>query len=378
MKKIYTLAFLFTFIFINAQVVYTGKPRYKIDVKRGGTFLGSVTIELFPNIAYHHTRNFDSLVSVHFYDSTAFHRVIPGFMIQGGDPNSRHDTSSSWGFGQAGQPTVNAEFSVAKHLRGIISAARSNNINSATSQFFICVAAAPSLNNQYSIYGRVTSGMNYVDTIVNAPRNSNDLPNVKHEMFITAIGSNDTIPLAPVLNSPADSSFAVPTNVSLLQKWNTVKDGIIYTLEVSDDENFTNIIKTLETSGNSAYLATNLMNPDTKYYWRVKTNNGGHFSPWSKVWMFDTSIDAVGISSNTLSTDKVKIFPNPSQGKFSFSNLEKGTKVEIYDVSGKRVYEITAKDNSLTIDLEGKEKGIYSYKIISEKSATLQGKLILK
>src|SRR6187431_2548369 len=123
MKKIYTFCLLLIFVgtnILNSQVVYTGKPTYKIDVKRAGIYIGSINIELFPNVAYHHVRNFDSLVGVHFYDTTAFHRVKPTYMIQGGDPNSRHGATSTWGYGQSGQPTVNAEFSTTKHVRGIL------------------------------------------------------------------------------------------------------------------------------------------------------------------------------------------------------------------------------------------------------------------
>lgn len=377
MKKIYTLLLLFISIsFLQAQVTYTGKPMYKIDIKRGSVFLGSVTVELFPTIAYHHVRNFDSLVSVQFYDSTAFHRVIPGFMIQGGDPNSRHGAVTTWGFGQAGQPTVNAEFSAAKHLRGILSAARSNNINSATSQFFICVAPAPSLNNNYSIYGRVTSGMKWVDTTVMAPRNSSDRPNVKHEMFITAIGSNDTIPMKPTLNSPTNGTMAIDMTMALLLKWNAVPDGIIYSLEVAEDSLFTTIFKTLETANLSTYINSGL-SPDVKYYWRVKANNGGHFSPWSDVWTFDTSIDAVGITKYS-ATANIGVFPNPATGKFTFTNLEGGEMLEIYDASGKLVTKQLAKDHSQLIDLEGKEKGIYSYKVSKGDKEVGRGKLILK
>ena len=377
MKKIYTLLLLFLFLtnLTKAQVVYTGKPMYKIDVKRGGTFLGSIKVELFPEIAYHHVRNFDSLVSTQFYDSTAFHRVIPGFMIQGGDPNSRHGATSTWGFGQAGQPTVNAEFSTAKHVRGILSAARSTNINSATSQFFICVATAASLNGQYSVFGRVIDGMNYADSIVLAPRNSNDLPNVKHEMFITYIGSNDTLPNKPTLNSPADSAFAVDVNIAPLLKWNAISSGIIYTLEVAEDPAFVFIVKTIETGNLSAYINSGLI-PNTKYYWRVKANNGGHVSEWSDTRMFDTSIDAVGIKTNS-EGEKFGVFPNPSAGKFNFSNVKSGDKLEVYDVSGKLIYKNTFKETSHEVNLETQNKGVYSYKIISEKE-TLQGKIILK
>ena len=107
----------------------------------------------------------DSLVGVQFFDSTAFHRVVPGFVVQGGDPNSRRGPRSTWGFGQPNQPNVPAEFSALSHERGILSAARDMNINSANSQFFICVAAARFLNGQYTVVGKVIKGMEIVDQI---------------------------------------------------------------------------------------------------------------------------------------------------------------------------------------------------------------------
>ena len=378
MKKNYILiTLLFVFTFVNAQVVYTGKPMYKIDIKRAGTFIGTIKVELFPTIAYHHVRNFDSLVSVHFYDTTAFHRVIPGFMIQGGDPNSRHGATSTWGYGQPGQPTVNAEFSVARHVRGILSAARSNNINSATSQFFICVATAANLNGQYSVYGRVTSGMNIADTIVLAPRNSNDLPNLKHEMFITAIGSNDTIPNTPVLTSPANNTNGIDVAAALLLKWSAVNDAIIYNVEIADDPFFLNIVKSFNSATNLSYVSSGL-SYDTKYYWHVRTNNGGNYSDWSTDWSFDTYRNLVGINTVKTNTENLLIFPNPSTGKFTFSNLEKGNKMEVYDVLGNVVFQTTLKENSLTIDLEGKDKGVYLYRITGVQKEIHTGKLILK
>jgi len=377
MKKIHILLFLFiSLTCLQAQVTYTGKPMYKIDIKRGGTFLGSVIVELFPNIAYHHVRNFDSLVSVQFYDSTAFHRVIPDFMIQGGDPNSRHGTVNTWGNGQPGQPTVNAEFSAAKHLRGILSAARSTNINSATSQFFICVVAYPSLNNNYSVYGRVVSGMQWVDTTVMAPRNSSDRPNIKHEMFITAVGSNDTVPVKPNLVTPVNGTMAIDMSMALLLKWGAVSDGIIYSLEVAKDSLFTDIFKSLKTGNLSTYITSGL-EPDLKYYWRVKVNNGGHYSPWSDVWTFDTHIDAVGLSENS-KKGSIHAFPNPSGGKFTISDLESGETLEVYDAAGKLVTSILVKDGNQLVDLEGRDKGVYSFKVNKGDKEVAHGKLILK
>src|SRR5262245_54833622 len=116
-----------------------GKPQYLITVTRGGQPLGQITIETFPDIAPKPSANFDSLVSIKFYDSTAFHRVIPGFVIQGGDPNSKNKPRSTWGYGDPSQRTVPAEFTRLSHTRGMMSAARATDPNSATSQFFICV-----------------------------------------------------------------------------------------------------------------------------------------------------------------------------------------------------------------------------------------------
>lgn len=381
MKHNYTLTGLLVFLLASlftAQVTYTGKPRYQIDVKRAGTYIGTVKIELFPNIAYHHTRNFDSLVAEHFYDTTAFHRVIPGFVIQGGDPNSRHGNPSTWGFGQPNQPTVNAEFSVAKHLRGILSAARSSNINSATSQFFICVAATPQLNGQYSIYGRVTEGMNIVDTIVLAPRNAQDRPNLKHEMFITAIGSNDTVPAAPALLSPPDQTDSVDFNSFVPLSWAKVNDGIIYSLEVALDPTFNILSKTLDTP-DLAYTFTEPMTADTWYYWHVRVNNGGHFSDWSPTYAFYTGdIDETSIPSHALGNTVISAYPNPGTGRFLFSNLERDMKIIVTDVKGKQIREVSVTGREMELNLDNTAKGIYFYKVISaEKVVFSQGKLVL-
>lgn len=163
------------------------RPQYMISVTQSGKKLGDIVLELFPDIAPKHCRNFDSLVSIKFYDGTAFHRVIPGFMIQGGDPNSKNKPEEMWGMGDNNQKKIPAEFSKLKHERGTVSAARSQDINSATSQFFICVAPAPHLDGQYSIFGKVISGMEVADKIVNTPRNKSDRPLKKVEMKIKKI-----------------------------------------------------------------------------------------------------------------------------------------------------------------------------------------------
>lgn len=140
------------------------------------TTAGEIHIRLYPQIAQRHVKNFIDLAAAGFYDGTRFHRVIPGFMIQGGDPNTKNDDVSSWGAGGSGR-NLNAEFNAVKHRRGIVSMARALSPDSASSQFFVVVADAPSLDNQYSVFGEVVRGMEVVDAIVSAPRDRSDRPN---------------------------------------------------------------------------------------------------------------------------------------------------------------------------------------------------------
>ncbi len=162
----------------------TQNPQYVIKVTTGGKVIGDIILELFPDKAPQHVRNFDSLVSIGFYDGTAFHRVIDGFMIQGGDPNSKDKPKETWGYGDPSQRRIPAEFNDMKHKRGILSAARSPDPNSATSQFFIMHGDAPHLDGQYTAYGKVISGMEVVDKIVAQPK-SGSAPNEKIEMNIS-------------------------------------------------------------------------------------------------------------------------------------------------------------------------------------------------
>jgi cyclophilin family peptidyl-prolyl cis-trans isomerase len=150
------------------------KPDIDDEVAVLETNYGRIVIELMPKVAPKHVDNFKSLAREGFYDGTKFHRIVKDKnkpnAIQGGDPNTINGDPSIWGQGQRGQKTVPAEFSQLKHERGIVSAARrSDDVNSATSQFFICVAPQPAFDNQYSIFGRVIEGMNVVDSIALAP-----------------------------------------------------------------------------------------------------------------------------------------------------------------------------------------------------------------
>jgi len=147
------------------------------------TKFGNITLKFFPDVAPGHVQNFVNLAKKGFYDGTTFHRVIPGFMIQGGDPNSKNPDKSTHGMGGPGY-TIKAEFNNKPHKRGTLSMARSANPDSAGSQFFICVKDSPFLDRQYTVFGEVVSGMDVVDKIVSQPRDQNDNPNDRVEMKV--------------------------------------------------------------------------------------------------------------------------------------------------------------------------------------------------
>jgi peptidyl-prolyl cis-trans isomerase B (cyclophilin B) len=125
---------------------------------------GEIRIEFLPSLAPNHVENFKQLARDGFYNGTQFHRVIPGFMIQGGDPNTKNDDPSDDGMGGPGY-NVDAEFSDLPHVRGVVSMARTQDINSAGSQFFIVSHDSNHLDGHYTIFGRVVSGMDVVDQI---------------------------------------------------------------------------------------------------------------------------------------------------------------------------------------------------------------------
>jgi cyclophilin family peptidyl-prolyl cis-trans isomerase len=150
--------------------------QYENKVAELHTSAGEIDIRFFPDVAPNHVKNFLDLAQKGFYNGTKFHRVIPGFMIQGGDPNTISGDPSTWGTG--GSPSnVKAEFNSISHKRGIVSMARSQDPNSASSQFFIVVADSTFLDNQYTVFGQVTKGMDVADKIVSAPKGAQDRPN---------------------------------------------------------------------------------------------------------------------------------------------------------------------------------------------------------
>ncbi len=152
---------------------YASPPPMTIDAKKTYTATietteGTMTAELYPKIAPQTVNAFVFLAKDGFYEGVIFHRVIPGFMIQGGDPTGT-------GTGGPGY-RLKAEFNDIKHDRGVLSMARTSDPNSAGSQFFVMHAKSPHLDNQYTAFGKVTTGLDVVDKIANAPKGAQDRP----------------------------------------------------------------------------------------------------------------------------------------------------------------------------------------------------------
>ena len=150
------------------------------------TNFGNIKFSLLPELAPETVRNFSKLAKSGFYNETLFHRVIPGFMIQGGDPNTKSPDKSVWGQGGPGY-NLKAEFNSRSHLRGIVSMARAADPDSAGSQFFIVTSDSTFLDKQYTVFGEVTEGMEVADNIVNLPRDGNDCPEQEAKMLEVTI-----------------------------------------------------------------------------------------------------------------------------------------------------------------------------------------------
>ena len=147
------------------------------------TKFGEITLKFFPEAAPNHVNSFIELANDGFYDGTTFHRIVPGFVIQGGDPNTKSTDRSKHGMGGPGF-TLKAEFSSLPHKRGTLSMARAAHPDSAGSQFFICVADAPFLDGEYTVFGEVVEGMEVVDKIVSQPKDQRDNPIYRVEMKV--------------------------------------------------------------------------------------------------------------------------------------------------------------------------------------------------
>jgi peptidyl-prolyl cis-trans isomerase B (cyclophilin B) len=157
------------------------------------TKFGDIHIKFYPDVAPKHVENFIKLAKSGFYNGTIFHRVIPGFMIQGGDPNTKSSLhKDTYGQGgpkdEKGNPILlKAEFNDTPHKRGIVSMARANEPDTAGSQFFIVVEPSPFLDGKYTAFGEVTQGIGIADKIVALPKNDRDLPNDRIEMTVTIV-----------------------------------------------------------------------------------------------------------------------------------------------------------------------------------------------
>ena len=157
------------------------------------TKLGDMHLKFYPDVAPKHVENFIKLAKSGFYDGTIFHRVIPGFMIQGGDPNTKNSLrKDTYGQGgpkdEKGNPILlKAEFSDIHHKRGIVSMARANEPDTAGSQFFIVVEQSPFLDKKYTAFGEVVRGLGVADKIVALARNAQDMPNERIEMTVTIV-----------------------------------------------------------------------------------------------------------------------------------------------------------------------------------------------
>ena len=150
------------------------------------TSFGNIKFNLMSDIAPETVRNFSQLAKSGFYNGTLFHRIIPGLMIQGGDPNTKNPDKSTWGQGGPGY-NLKAEFNSRSHLRGIVSMARSTDPDSAGSQFFIVTSDSTFLDRQYTVFGEVVEGMEVADKIVNLPRDGNDCPKQEAKMLEVTI-----------------------------------------------------------------------------------------------------------------------------------------------------------------------------------------------
>ena len=188
MKSIYLLCALGLFAAANLTqaedakstnaapaVAATNAPVVK-EVAIIKTSEGTMVLEFFPEVAPGHVKNFKDLANKGYYDGTCFHRVIKGFMIQGGDPNTRNEAAKdSWGMGGPGY-TIKAEFNAKHHARGVLSMARTSDPNSAGSQFFICHGDAGFLDNQYTVFGQLIKGDDVLEKIGTTPTEPPDRP----------------------------------------------------------------------------------------------------------------------------------------------------------------------------------------------------------
>ena len=192
MKKF--LGIILIFLVIGVIIMNYDKES---EVAVISTNFGDMVVEFYPDIAPMHVESFIALANEEYFNGTTFHRVIPGFMIQGGDPNSRNENRAThgtggragkfFGLGNEEDPStwlIPQEFSDTPHVKGILSMARTNDPNSASSQFFVCHDNANFLDNNYTVFGKVIDGLDIIDEIANVAKDQNDNPLERVEMSI--------------------------------------------------------------------------------------------------------------------------------------------------------------------------------------------------
>ena len=172
--------FIYIFIIFFSLVTTNAKAKNNIMILK--LTYGEVEIELYPEKAPNHVKRFKELANSQKYDGVVFHRVIEGCMAQTGDVKFGNSNSPEFNLSMAGTggsdlPNLKAEFTDIAHTRGILSAARSSDPDSANSQFFICLDSAPHLDRQYSAFGKVVKGMEFIDQIKKGDPNSGSVPN---------------------------------------------------------------------------------------------------------------------------------------------------------------------------------------------------------
>jgi peptidyl-prolyl cis-trans isomerase B (cyclophilin B) len=200
-SKFLILAAILTFIGVSCMNITPEERVAVISTKHG-----DMVVEFYPDVAPMHVESFIALAEEEYFNGTTFHRVIPGFVIQGGDPNSKlanralHGTGGRAGkfFGLGDENDSNtwlipAEFNDIPHTKGILSMARTNDPNSASSQFFVCHDNAPFLDKNYTVFGKVIEGQEVIDLIVNSEKDMNDNPIEKIEMTVIMKDKSEVI-----------------------------------------------------------------------------------------------------------------------------------------------------------------------------------------
>ena len=200
MKKVIAIIL----ILILVGVIFMNNEKEKVAVI--STKYGDMVVEFYADVAPMHVESFMALAEEKYFNGTTFHRVIPGFVIQGGDPNSKLENRAIHGTGgRAGKFfgigdkddsstwLIPQEFNSIPHVKGILSMARTNDPNSASSQFFICHDNASFLDNNYTVFGKVIKGLEIIDQIVNVEKDMNDNPLEKIEMNVVIANKSDVI-----------------------------------------------------------------------------------------------------------------------------------------------------------------------------------------